>query len=353
MSIHLHQHLSPIGLDFGARSVAAVQLRRRADRWEVFAAAEFPRAVRNSPPSLGEMIRAGEVLERSGFRDSTFVAATPHDIILTTSLDAPGQPGAEAARAMARIELSRSLGCPPEAMEMALWTLPAPLRSRDTAPVLVSAVTHRDAQQLLDGLESGGLRAAALEPRICALARACASMCDDPSRICTIIDLSDDASATTVVYRGVIVYGRANAAGGLAALESAIAQRLGVDASVAEHAVWRLANPLPPRAEGAPDWSDAGPIVEEHFTSVARDAAAAIAYAGHRYPEAPGGRLILSGPGAEFGAARDSIHGLLGLDAAVARPSDLVACPAELATRCRSPGLTTALGLAMHEQEEP
>jgi Tfp pilus assembly PilM family ATPase len=358
MSTPTGRAISAIGLDVGRSRISAVQARRRAGTWRVFAAVEFDRLCDEGTPGPAEIARLSAVLSRQGFIGSDVLACTPEEHLVTSTLEAPPQVSGAPLGAMARMELSRSLRCRPDEIEVAWWNLPSTLRGKDAVHVLATAISHRDAQKFLDALESDGLNVVSLEPRVCALARACAPVLEDAAGLYAILEMGWDAACTVVAYRGQIIYGRSNAGGGLSSLARALKSDLNIDLELAEHQIFH--RPAPRGAEGSEEDQEgpSGPgartlrvsvarAVEEHLDAVSREVGSALSYACHRYPEAAVIQVIATGAGAGV----PEIDAMLGarLEAPVlpVRPTDLVQFSGGQREACSNPGLCAALGLAL------
>ncbi len=379
--------LSPIGLDITDRSVAAVQLagvNGGTDRY-IVAAAWFERLDRAPRPSADEMIRIAEVLERQGFAGSGCVAPVEQCALVTTNIELPARvdtpPGV-----IAKVELARSSGAAPNEIEAAYWILPSPVRARDAAPsavgaakghLLATGLGHADATVLLDALESatrGRLRTpvlsiVALEPRACALARACRPLLPPHAGhtgISAIVELGWALTTTVVTYQGAVVYSRDDESTSLARLQQAVMEGLSLDEALADHVLLRPAASQDTPVSGAePDGTppdqvppdDAAHLIAEHAQALARELSVSLTYASHRYPDAPVELVLLTGPGAVIANLSRLLAENLGIQVQTVRPADLLAPPADtpvgLVPPGQHPALTVALGLAMYNTNAP
>src|SRR5947209_4397275 len=99
-----HPHgRTPIGIDLGAHSIKAVQLRAGADgRWGLGALACLPRSTPGSPVQSEEIARLAATLDRAGFSGTRAVLAVPAVDLISGMLElpprVPGMPFEQIAR---------------------------------------------------------------------------------------------------------------------------------------------------------------------------------------------------------------------------------------------------------------
>src|SRR4051794_24129714 len=91
------QPRSPIGLDFGARRVKAVQLEPLAggaSGWQVAAATCVNRSEPGAPVTRAEAARLCDTLDRVGFTGNRAVLTAPVDKLMSGMLELPKAGGA-------------------------------------------------------------------------------------------------------------------------------------------------------------------------------------------------------------------------------------------------------------------
>lgn len=335
---------SLIGIDVGARTIAAVQLDGRG---RIAAAAQIDRRTEPAAPlSAEEAATLDEVLYRQGFNGRDLVVGVPDDKLFTQVLELPPRSSGAPVEQLARMEVARAHKCGPDTFEMACWDLPAPVRAGDATHVMAAACGHADADALLDALESTGLSVKALDARPWAVARACRAAGAADS-IAAALDLGDYAAVLTVLCTGTVVYQRVMREAGLCHLRERIREAVDVAPEVAEYLLKRVADPEP----GAGSLPEEGPerkaeaILEDHLGTLASEVQIALEYVGHRYPGQMG-RLVAVGPGAAHRVVVAGLAAKLGVEVKAVAPADAAPCCESAAAASRNPALTVALGLA-------
>lgn len=359
--VRLYRHglgtgvLTPIGLDIGASSVAAAQLRVGPHGREVFAAVTLDRISEDMPPGGAEIERLMAVLWRHGFKGDLVVASVPESMLLTSTLEVPAQVSGAPVQAMARIEMARSLACRQDALEVVWWPLPTSPRSKETAHLLATACTHSDSRAILASIESRGLVVARLLPRTVALSTACAPLLTDVSGLCAIVELGLDAAIIVVLHEGVVVYARSHERGALTSLMARMHAELGLTVEGCKGALLHLAEETSPGGDPLESLllEDADRMLAEHLQEVAEELTASLSYACHKYPEAGIGQVLVSGPGALLRGTGALLADRFETPLRIAGVADVAIIPACLAQTCADAGLLVPVGLAAQGACEP
>ena len=371
---------TPIGVDVGARAVKAVQLKPLPDnRWAVAAAASIPRSLAEdatlagpqsaavTPPlAESEVERLHDVLGRQGFRGSALVLAIPSSRLLSASLELPPRASNAPVDSIARGEFARAHKLPLEEpnFEFAHWELPAAARGGKTSQAMAVGCTHADADALLRPFDADGLDVVALDVEAWALARACGPLAAPAGRVTALLDMGWNACRLVVVHHRTVCYTRLLTDAALRHLHRAVGQHLGLEPEITRHvledaSLWNAAGdggaadakPEGGAGESSPA-ADVRRIVWAHFDAMVAELRISFSYAAHQYPDAPLQRLLLSGGGAMIPGAAEYLEAALGVEARVARPADVAACPAGVAPASVAATSMTALGLALFAEVE-
>ncbi|MCH7701825.1 MAG: pilus assembly protein PilM [Planctomycetes bacterium] len=217
--------LTPIGLDFGATAVRAVQLRRVGPRYSVVAAVELGlRSERNgeqrkgSPQGLARRIQ--RALARQDFRGRQVVMGlSPPDVELhPLAIPIPPQAGAgiitdPTLAQAARIEVQRLAGFETEQVETDWWALP-PGRGTDTTAMGVAARTDQ-VIELCEMCRVMGYECQSIDVSPCATARfgfALHPPADD--QVWAVLDVGARSTRLAICIDDVPVLARAVGGGG-------------------------------------------------------------------------------------------------------------------------------------------
>jgi Tfp pilus assembly PilM family ATPase len=374
---------SPIGLDIGPRTIIAVQLatnRLMRGAWRLEAAACLDRpAGADVLLKREEAARIARVLGRQGFSGRDVVAAVPHQQLVTSALELPPRSSGAPLAQLARMELSRAHRMDPASFEMACWEVAGPTRAAPGTHMVAVACRHADADELMDGLESSGLRVLALDARAWAIARASGPALQEDETLAAVLDFSDSAALLVVVHRGAPAYDRLLSEASLDHLRNSICTRLSVEPALADYILDNFRFEESSAGSASADLEspalvggvgvvglvgvDAAPIIAEHLDNLASELRTAFAYAEHRF-EAQIKRVLVQGPGASLGSGCGAmLNGAVGSGSLQSRLSELVGVPAFILTprdvleipppprmppATESPSLLTAIGLAMH-----
>jgi len=348
------QLTSHIGLDISGRLVSAVQLRGvPGTQPAMHAAAVFSRRVVAdavlSPEQEAE--RVASVLNRRGFSGSNIVLAVPDERVLTAVIELPPRTSAAPLNQIAVMEMSRLFRKDPAALELAMWDLPSMGRQSGGTACMAVAACHAETQPLVEAYEATGLSVCSVEPRVTAIARACATRLA-PSPLSTlIIDAGWKSSHLTVMCEGVIAYERCLEGGEFASVSQRLSRQLGLDPAVAELALAEAGRAAQVLLTSRAIAAEVRRAIEQHTQGMVAQLHASLAYVGHRYPAANTGKLLVVG---EFGAMPGYAQRLgasLGVEAAALRPADVVGVPVHFSNMSERTAAITALGLALSSME--
>lgn len=335
------QSCSPIGVDVGLRSIAAVQLVGRGPSRRIGAALRLPRANPGGAFTGAEACRLRDVLERQRFAGRKVVLAAPDDKLQMSPLDLPPRSSGAPIEQLARLELARTHKLDAGAMEMAVWDMPAAAGAN--TGVLAAALAHADAEPLLAAFDGARLDVIAVEPRVCALCRVAARLCE-PTAVTGIIELNESAAVLAVIHQWTVAYERVMPETGVGALRASIAKELNLQADV-------VGLMLDPPSLGRaplemPD--DAAALVAAAAESLAEEAKAAVEYVS-RIRSGPGDSgVFVTGAGAHVPGLLGGLEGGLGRGTRPLSPLEALGAGPDAAS---DPSLATAAGLAMHEEE--
>lgn len=344
---------SPIGLDIGDRNIKAVQLSRggAGGKPRLCSAMVLRRREPGAPLSQHEARRLHEVLGRQGFRGRSVVLAAPTRVVMTGIMSLPPRSSGAPIRLIAENEMARTHRCEPGTFEVRCWELPAAARRVDGVPVMAAACPHRDADAVLDALESVGLEVLALDIQSWAMLRACDPILQ-PTTIAGALDLAWDAATFALLHRNRIVYQRTLNDFGSRSLVERITGELSIPPQVAEHLIFDVGFDAP--AEDDPDLCDLSahvrPVLDAHFSHVARELGLSMSYAANEYRDAELVRLLLIGSAASIPGLDRRLGEVLEAQVTAVRVGDIVECGAALSSEARRTSLTIATGLALYEE---
>jgi Tfp pilus assembly PilM family ATPase len=369
---------TPIGIDVGSRAVKAVQFGRARwgdGKWRVVAVAEVPRSEMSGSTapraagaaaqgsSGGQAPPAGSphalkpedvrrllgTLERQGFSGTEVVLAVPTERMTTNVLELPPRSSQAPLEQIARMEVARAHRCAPDSFEMGSWDLPAASRATKTTPVMAVACNHAEAGALLDPFEAEGLHVTALDVRPCALARACEPLLGGRGTITAIVDVGWSGATLTLMYQGVVIYGRTLADGGIAKLYQTLGARLRLEPDVIDYLLAESGMGDPGAAGVAPQRKgpvDAATLIAAHFDAAVRELQVSLSYAQHQYTGTSVSRLLLVGGGACIRGVAAHFSNVLRIETRTAAPADIADCSGGAVGLSGSPALTLATGLA-------
>lgn len=342
---------SPIGVDFGQRSVKAAQCRRVRGGWKLMRAVSIPRAERTALPTPAECARLAGVLYRRGFEGTEVVLAAPASAVLTSIMDLPPRGSGAPVDTIARMELARAHKRDAAALEVAWWELPDPARpggtrASDGVAAMAVGMTHEHAGALLDAMKAAGLNVAAIEPLPMALARAALPLCAGSSGLSAIVDVGWSAATVSLIHGTTLIYTRAVEEAGLKKFYERALPRMGLDEARLDRLLAESENIKTSERRGVD--REVHTQLEAHAAILSRELKASLTYAGHRYPGIARGSLLLVGGGAELAGLAQHVGAAIEATATPVAPAMLAAeCDAALVMRGAG-GLCGATALTTH-----
>lgn len=334
---------SAIGLDIGARTVKAVQVRRRGGGVVLTAAAEFGRV---GPPGSSlteeEASRIEAVLYRRGFVGQRVTVSAPRSGVFWAEVERPPRGKGVPEEQIVRAELARAQRVDPGSFEQVWWDVPQD--GRRTGSVVAVGCEREPLTGVIDRFDALGVEVSAVDLPLPALLRAAkaAGLVSEPFGI--LVDLGWTSASIGVVYRGAIVYERQVPSAGTGPLVRRVVETLGVETDVAEHLL-----AVPPGADAGASAQRLARLVGAHAQVIGEEVDASLQYAAHRFRAEAGGRVVLCGGGAELEAVRARCGRVPGCEAAVLRPGSLVRLPEEVVSSFAADraGFALATSLAM------
>lgn len=335
--------IGPIGVHLGGRWIAVAQVARAHKGDRLLTSAVIERPEPGEPVSQRDIARLEGVLDRRGFRGTRVALAAPEDLAFSSVLELPPRSSGAPIEQIARAEMARIHQVDADAFRMGSWDLPSSQRARQSTSVLAVGATHASMGTLVDLFEPLGFEIAFIEPRCCALGRACQAVLAEPTEV--IIDLGWNASRLLLTFNGVIAYERALAASGVARLDQTLRDHLETETRLLDHVLATLlAEPSAARDRRSPGRSgEVREFVREWALRIAREADGAAAYAERQFAAPLPTRILLTGPGTAIAGIDETIGELSGIPARSLAAGDLVPCRPETASDAR---LATAIGVA-------
>lgn len=327
---------SPIGLDLGAHSFKAVQLRKSANGRDATSTVSLPRQTPGAPLAVAEIERLQGVLDRRGFVGQDVIVAVPAAGLLSAILELPARAPGVPLEQIATAEFARVHKLEPAMLSMSTWELPTPARASRATYMLAVGARAATLDTHVDLIESTGLSVVAIEEPCSAAARGCLHGAGADSGMTAVVDLGWEAATLVILKDTTVVYTRKLTDAGLSHLYRTAIEETACEAADVEQDVWRFGLTGAASADaGGADMLDA---LNTHFGAVLREIGQAFGYAGHQYPDAAMSGVRLTGGGAS----------IPGLDARFADALGVPARPA--AAPGVAPALTQALGLALWQE---
>ncbi|MDB5326348.1 MAG: hypothetical protein JWM57_1917 [Phycisphaerales bacterium] len=332
MAWRSNSRLSPIGLDLGAHSFKAVQLRRSGKGPQVLAALSLPRTTPGTPPGAAEIERLQGVLDRRGFIGRDVILAVPAASYLSAILELPARAPGVPLEQIAAAEFSRVNKLEPAALSMSTWELPPSARASRATYMMAAGASVEHLNAHVDLVESGGLNVVAIEEPYSAAARGALHGTEAGAGLMAVVDLGWDAARLSILHGQTVAYTRKLGDAGMSKVVSLAVDALGGDANELQQDLWRVG------LNGAADTdADLHDLLSGHLAGVLREIGLAFGYADHQYPDSPMKALLLCGGGAALPGIESRFSETLGVPARIA--GDGAAPPASI----------TALGLALWE----
>lgn len=335
---------SAIGLDVGPRAVGAVQVIRARSGLRLAAAVRLPRQRPSETLDAQEVERLMSVLDRHGFQGREVVLAVPDRLLRCSALELPPRSSGAPVDQLARMEVARAFKLDPAALELACWDVPG--AAQGSSGVLAAALSHADAAGILGPFEAAGFVPVALEPRVCAMARAAAPLTADPATVDGVVDLGEPAAVLAVLQDGVVAYERAMQECGLGSLRAELASGLKLPPTVID----LVLEPRHAERNAVEPPGGAAALLESSAEIIARETRAALDYVARRTHGVKPGKVLLAGPGARIPTIVKRLTEDLGQEIAPLAPGRLAEPPPTLADAGADPALAVALGLALHEE---
>ncbi|MFP4353730.1 MAG: pilus assembly protein PilM [Phycisphaerae bacterium] len=348
---------SPIGLDFGARRIRAMQLTRKPGGWRVAAATAYPRLEPGQPVSAREVHKLVGILDRQGFRGEQVVTALPGDSLLSGILDVPHNQEEHARQQVARAELARMHELSGPQVEMTCWELPRNNNARSACQVMAVGYAHDRANALLDVLAEGGLDVVALDARNIALCRAITPLRETPESILGLLDIRWDYAKLSMLYQDRIAYERRIEQGGLSSLYKALADQTNLSEETFDYLLGRL-DLSEPEAEQIHDpqstlspraMDEIGEIVLSYVEELCEQMSTPISYVNHQYPGGTLAKVVLAGQVASTRGMGQVISRQLSLPVQLAEVRAMLDCP-ETLFRCCGPEMAGAVGFCLFSE---
>ncbi len=345
---------SAIGLDVGSRCIKAVQFARSRKGLNISAIACIERSGKGERGTLlaAEAGSLREVFARQGFRGRAVVLAGAPGRMLSGVMELPPRSSGAPIDQIARMELARANGCPPDSLELSWWELPAGKRAQDGTHVFAVGLRHADAHEAIDGLEAAGMEVRALDSGTLGISRLCALLSTSPATPVTgLLDIGWSGTSVAVLLGTTLVYQRLLPAMGMSHLHSRLVSELLIDAEAAEFVIRRVgvSNEL---SEEQRNWElleDARSVVADHADSISAELKASLSYATRRHDATGAASVLASGGGASVPGLLDRVQRASEERIRAIRPADIAASPKDplAATLAMDPRLACAAGLAL------
>jgi type IV pilus assembly protein PilM len=293
-----HRSIGPVGLDLGTASPCAMQVRVGADEPVAAAAARVA-----GDATLVERAEAAVVALRSGpfVGREVVVGLGPGAAHMLVSR-LPELDESDAAGAIAW-EASEKTGIPHERVVADAVRSGSPAHGGDARDEYILAAADGDElAAALEVLVSAGLEPVAVEPRFASVARALGRRTrrdSDADNVRAVLHVDDERSTVLVLRGDRMAFCREISTGG-AALDRAVAARLGIDERAA-HAL-RARRMAAVRGDGpsveAVTEDAAVAATRAALDSLAGEVALCLRYYSVTFRGAQPSRVVLSGPGA-------------------------------------------------------
>ncbi len=346
----LHANLTPIGLDLGDWFIKAVQLSRSQGNWQIAAASIIPRLRPGEPIDLAEIERLTDILARQGFRGRRVVTTPSGTQVTCEALELPPRESGAPIEQIARMEIARLQRLDPESFEIALWDIPASIRSSSSSTVMAAAYAHEKSDALIHLLESCGWVVCAIDLKAWAYAR-CTAHGALPQPV-VVVDCGAHGTSFILLDQGNVTYERTLSKISFASLTDLICEHFGMNQLTAEHLVHQMSEPIcqvDMDRQKDDKWSELHTMVQEFEGQLATQLQTSLDYVSRRYTELNLHHIRLVGGGALIGDLDLRLGEILGLTVKKLAPSELFQCQSLIGQTCQSPILTAALGLALYE----
>jgi type IV pilus assembly protein PilM len=353
MANPFQKSVSPIGLDLGAHSFKAVQLRGEGADQKIVAACCLPRRIPGAALEREELLRLAEGLERQGFLGSDVVVALPPARLMTSVLELPAKAANLPMADIASAEFCRINKKDSDAITLSYWELPPSARASRTTYAIGAGCLSSDADEFLDLVESSGFSVKAMDVASSATARACQSP-ESETSMTAILDLGWTSAVAIIIKSGIVIYERQINEAGLMHLVTALAAHSSIEARDAQDLIQQVG--LLESTEGPGNADDlAGDCrsqISIHCGTMIDEIRQSFSYARHQYPDADLPTLLLTGGGAGIRGLTPFFQQALRLEVRAASPLDCVECIPALRAGATT-AVITAMGLARFGAEVP
>jgi Tfp pilus assembly PilM family ATPase len=269
---------------------------------------------------------------------------------MTSLVELPPRESGAPRHEISRAELASAHKCDPQSIEVAFWERPDPTHKALGTSAIAVGCRKEDANRILDAFEAGRFTVRALDVPSCALARALHPVLVEAASLAAVVTIDWSGAHLVVIFGTVVVYERSLAEAGLDRLHDLLADRLGLDADVADYLLREIG--LADRVEDDQQQraliDAARECIVEYADRLASEMRLSLAYVTQAYGRSQVDRLIVLGEAASIPKLADRLAGLCSLSASVLTPAKLTAGDRTSTVRCDSPCLTTAYGLALY-----
>lgn len=337
------RHKGLIGVHVGTRCICAAQMSGL--RRQVRTLLRLPRPATEAEPGSREIESLARTLSRRGFSGDRVAVALPESAVVSAMLELPPRQSGAPIEQLARAEVARMHRLGSGGFEIASWDLPGIGGAERATQVMALACPHERAEQLIATFEEGGLSVEVLEPRACAIARACDTLLA-PDGLSAIVEVGWAVTRALFILQGVLVYERTLPDAGCARLHESVGRAVGLDdeASV-ERTIAQLGASGEDERRGAGVRALVRDAVQDWLEILDRDVVVARDYVLQRHRREQVDRLVIAGPGADVPLAAAKLGESLGAGAQAASLGSIVQrCPPEWA---QASDMCVAVGLAM------
>lgn len=338
-----NQDTSVIGLDIGRLSIKAVQVKLLDKRPRLEGVLSLRRSGVGHTLDESEAARLSRAIERRGMTARQVVMVAPSEALVSGIVEVPPADADVARDKIVQSELSRTHQLPPGGFEFAWWDLPASSTGSRIAQAHAVALPHTAVEQTLDVLNGVGLNTIRTLPASVALLAAAQRVPIDPRCISAVIDLGSRKAQLALMHAGRVVHERTLPDFDLGALQSNIAEALGITEPQARRALGKFG--LKSDVNGMVA-SETNSILSEALAALAEEVSISFAYVSHLYPGADLGSFLLVGGGASIVGLGTWLTETLELEASTLSPDMLVQSEC-FGDETMDPAMTGALGAAL------
>jgi Tfp pilus assembly PilM family ATPase len=266
-------------------------------------------------------------------------------------MDLPPRGSGAPLEQLARAELGRMHRRDTSSLEVACWEVPAPARATSGTYMMAAACPTAEVESLIDTLETAGLKPLAVDVRAWAMARACAPLLAAGSNVSAALDLGEAEAVLSVIREGAVVYERLMTDAGLSRVRLRARQEMDLEGELADYVIDTIGLAgIPEGYEGDKAIiAEVGELLREHCAALTQELRTAMAYAVHRYP-GDVDQVLAHGSGATVPGLVETMSTGIGAEIRRVTPELLAACPRTLGAYASDPALTSALGLALHDE---